>query len=358
MKPFHILFFLLTAAFCNISIDATAADTAETIPQVIEGANYIFCLDGGGSKTELQVLNRNGVPYPLFLNGNQSFAVFDGGTNPNSAGVAQTTAVLHRLIDQLAIGEEKIDARTILPQAALIGGVAGIGRDDEYRLVRSILVDIGFTPERIALLTDANLSLEMAGDNGVIVIAGTGSICLGKKGSEIKRAGGLGRLIGDEGSGYQIGIRGVRKALEYEYGFGPATALLPMIKEKLGVSELKQVIRPIHSGEITPSQIAALAPIVFEAANANDAAAKAVITQAAQELGDLAANVLNQINTPSTSVLFIGGVFKNPEAASFIELILATPSLQQATARLSPSFANAAFQNPAVNVIKKVIDTK
>src|ERR671936_219293 len=68
---------------------------------------------------------------------------------------------------------------------------------------------------RIAVISDAEAALLGAHDGraGVLVLAGTGSIVLGRDaGGPLARAGGLGPLIGDEGSAFWLGREWLRLA--------------------------------------------------------------------------------------------------------------------------------------------------
>ena len=72
---------------------------------------------------------------------------------------------------------------------------------------------------------------------GIIIIAGTGSIVLGRDavGTEA-RAGGWGPLLADDGSGYAIGLAGLRAVFRARDGWGPSTALTQALQEALSLT--------------------------------------------------------------------------------------------------------------------------
>ena len=80
--------------------------------------------------------------------------------------------------------------------------------------------------DKYKLTHDAEIALigATAGQPGIIVIAGTGSIAFGRNAQmQTARAGGWGYIFGDEGGGFDIAKNALRRALQFEEGWGPAT---------------------------------------------------------------------------------------------------------------------------------------
>ena len=78
----------------------------------------------------------------------------------------------------------------------------------------------------VLVVNDALVALEAgAGDGpGIVLIAGTGSICYGRnEEGQAARAGGWGYMLGDEGSGWWIGRRALSAVMRQFDGRGPAT---------------------------------------------------------------------------------------------------------------------------------------
>ena len=107
---------------------------------------------------------------------------------------------------------------------------------------------------------------------GVVVIGGTGAVAYGRSadGREVK-AGGWGYLMGDEGSGYDIGRRALQMAAQASDGRIEMTRLLHMIPTQLGLTDLAGVHKMLYSGQVTrpklrvsPSQSSLLLRSVIE----------------------------------------------------------------------------------------------
>lgn len=316
--------------FVVLNIFVSMAHGNDSIKNAIKNVDYIFCIDGGGTKTELQIIDRKG-------NGVKS--IYGSSSNTNTVGRDGFETLFKEMFN---------DAKLLpISRCALVAGLSGVARAESKQAVSSIFEKFGFAPERIVIFSDAELALENVG-NGVILIAGTGSICFGKHNQKTKRAGGLGRLISDEGGGYQIGIQAIRAALEQEYGWGPETLLTQKIREHFKVDLLNGLIGPIHAGTFKPSEIAAVVPLVFDAWQAGDVVAQGIIARAASDLANLLAIVVQDLNQPECCVHLIGGVFKNKYVDCFIEKMLQTELLSRFLMSHKLDIVNMAHKNVGV----------
>jgi N-acetylglucosamine kinase-like BadF-type ATPase len=125
--------------------------------------------------------------------------------------------------------------------------------------------------------------------DGVNVVAGTGSISYGEWRGARARAGGWGEIFGDEGSGYWIGTQGLRLFSRMSDGRQQPGPLIEVLREHLGVaSDLDVVGLVLSRWRGGRSEIAALAPVVAEAARAGDSSAAALLEDAGRELALLA----------------------------------------------------------------------
>jgi N-acetylglucosamine kinase-like BadF-type ATPase len=148
---------------------------------------------------------------------------------------------------------------------------------------------------------------------GVVVIAGTGAVAYGRApdGREAK-AGGWGFIMGDEGSGYDIGIMALRALTQAADGRGPQTALTASIPAHFGVPNLRGVHAIIYSSTAGRPQIAALAAVVSQAASAGDRVAQALLAEAGGHLARLALAVLARLDALEARIAVYptGGVFQ------------------------------------------------
>ena len=309
-------------------------------------SGYFFCIDGGGSKTILQVVNEEGRVLPLLKDGVESDKIITSGSNINVVGAEGVRHVLSALLDGVSLrdGRGAVGLRKLLPDSRVVAGMAGAGLPQNRQALVCLIQESGVDSERILVMSDAELALQLVHDDGIVLIAGTGSICFGKKGGALFRAGGLGRVLGDEGSGYQIGLQAFKAALAEEYGWGPSTSLTPALKKLFQTSELKSLIPKINLGEMSPSKIASGAPLVFDRAWAGDAVAQEIIDRAAHDLGELLAAVIDRASLFDCEVHLWGGVFKNEHSEEFVQKISA--SLPAACRPLK--MINNSLDNPAV----------
>jgi N-acetylglucosamine kinase-like BadF-type ATPase len=284
--------------------------------------DYILCIDGGGSKTILQVIDQDGQVIHLIRDGKSCNRVETGGSNINNVGVEGVRAAFHSLFENVTVGEEQKELIELIPHSCIVAGMAGAALPKNKQAITSLLGEWGLKPESITVLTDADVALQLIEGDGMILIAGTGSICLGKKDQALFRVGGLGRILGDEGSGYQIGLQALRAALAEAYGWGTPTSLTPALKELFDIPDLKILVAKVNLGEISPSKIASITPLVFDKAEEKDGVAEGIINCAAKNLSDLLATMLKNSRLSHCELHLWGGVFKSAYADAFIQKIL------------------------------------
>jgi glucosamine kinase len=120
---------------------------------------------------------------------------------------------------------------------------------------------------------------------GVLLIAGTGSIAWGRTRKGIPlRVGGWGTILGDEGSGYAVGLAGLRAVVRAADGREAPTTLSNAVINAVGVAAMENLI-PWAAGA-DKSEIAALAPVVLREAVSGDVCAAAIAEEAARELAE------------------------------------------------------------------------
>jgi len=185
----------------------------------------------------------------------------------------------------------------------------GLKRNIEYLEKSGIagIVPCGTTGEAATLTFEEHKKVvEIAVDcSKVPVIAGTGSNVLGKDHSGgLHSAGGWGRILGDEGSGYDIGLRAIKSAvLEIDGRSGP-TAIGRALRDRFGWSTRDQIIAAVYREQFP---VATVAPVILELADAGDSTAVELLRSAAAPLADQARVVLQRLG-PDPRAAFIGGL--------------------------------------------------
>ncbi len=166
----------------------------------------------------------------------------------------------------------------------LVAGVAGVGRPAVQRALVAALEDREIA-DQIIVVGDGEIALYDAFGNGpgVLLISGTGSIAHGRGPSGISaRCGGWGPAVGDEGSGRWIGRRALAIVAAASDGREPATELTGAILTAAQLNDPTELIPWALAA--TGKEVAALAPVVLNAAANGDARANALVGIAVEEL--------------------------------------------------------------------------
>jgi N-acetylglucosamine kinase-like BadF-type ATPase len=163
-------------------------------------------------------------------------------------------------------------------------GVASCSLPGTVEWITAVLEEFG--AERTEVVGDEVIALDAAfqGGPGILQIAGTGSNTIGRAQDGSREcAGGYSSRLGDQGSGYWIGLHSVRRALT-AYDREEPTQILYKVGEIWGTASLEDLV---SLGDSSPGpDFAALAPAINELAEAGDPVALGVLRQAAADLVD------------------------------------------------------------------------
>jgi N-acetylglucosamine kinase-like BadF-type ATPase len=185
-----------------------------------------------------------------------------------------------------------------------------VGRPEDRAIMTAALPFVA--PVKLLLVPDAHVALAgaLGGQPGAVVISGTGSIAYGVDAAgRTARAGGWGWILGDEGSGYDIGRRAIMAALAAEDGTGPGTGLGLAICRAWALERVEQVVPAVYGDLVAAKpRIASLVPVVIAAASAGDTVAAGLLAGAGRDLGALAAAVMGRLALPEPLVAVTGGV--------------------------------------------------
>jgi N-acetylglucosamine kinase-like BadF-type ATPase len=228
---------------------------------------------------------------------NMVLGIDGGGTRTRASIVAGERVLAHAesgSIKRLRVGAEVAEAnlrlllKDLYAQAGVTAvraascGVASATMPGVAEWIEAVFRD--FNVERSEVVGDEVIALDAAfrGGPGILQIAGTGSNTIGRApdGSR-ESAGGWSSRLGDEGSGYWIGLHSVRRAL-HAYDREEPTQILKKVGEIWGTPGLDDLV---NLGDSTPGpDFAALAPAINELAEAGDPVAVGVLQQAAADL--------------------------------------------------------------------------
>lgn len=258
----------------------------------------VLGIDGGGSKTLALVAGPDGQ---VLGRGEAGPSNYQGVGLP-AALAALEAAVAAALADS---GRDRCDL------AAACVGLAGVDRpDDRARLAAWAARHLPGVPVTVA--NDAQLALAAGTPHGwgVALLCGTGSIAYGRDaGGQMARSGGWGYLLGDEGSGYAIGLAALRAVMRAHDGRGPQTALTDAVLASYHLQSPSGLVGQAYQGSAGPASIAALAALVEMAALGGDGVAGEILREAGRELARAAWAVIMRLGlTGAVPCALAGGV--------------------------------------------------
>ncbi|MFN2481957.1 MAG: N-acetylglucosamine kinase [Pyrinomonadaceae bacterium] len=291
-------------------------------------------VDGGGTKTQAVIADEKGRVVGEGL---------AGPSNPLRVGVSHAAAAVREAFNR-ALSEA--GARRSEVAAAQVG-LAGVRREDLRQRMREELSSLGVAS--VEVVTDADIALYGAtnGEPGLVLIAGTGSICCGKSArGRHACAGGWGPLAGDEGGGSWIARRALQAAARATDGRGRATALVEACLEYFNVAKAEDLSTAIYSPAMTNEHLAGFGRPVIEAARRGDEVAREIVRDAGRELAATAIAVIEKLRMgrDEFQVAHVGGVFKAGEmvlAPLRQEISRVAPGAYLAPPRLPPVVAAA-----------------
>lgn len=180
-------------------------------------------------------------------------------------------------------------------------------------------VDINIVEEPVTGLLAALIT------EGIVALSGTGSdVFFIKDGKILTTIGGWGPLLGDEGSGYDIGLQALRAAIYSDDGRGERSVLRDMIIEKWGLERLWDIVTRLAGNPDARHEVASVAAICSEAAYKGDRVALGIYERAAQDMFLAVKTAANRhLNEWNGSVAVMGGAWKGHPCMleSFTDLV-------------------------------------
>jgi glucosamine kinase len=248
-------------------------------------ARFVMGIDGGATKTLAAVLDLDS--HALHLG-------HGGPSNEDAVGAkASVEAVLdaaEEAIERAGIGHDDLGAAVL--------ALAGTDTDAVAQHLRSARTDAWIVVNDVV----AAWATATGAGPGVAAISGTGSNVFGVgPDGRTWRAGGWGHLLGDEGSGYWLGLQSIRAALRDRDASGPETALSDAAAAFFDVPSLEVLAACIYSTPLTKGEIAAFAIETAELAERGDAVARELYERGARELGEQIATVIRQTGLTAAS---------------------------------------------------------
>jgi N-acetylglucosamine kinase-like BadF-type ATPase len=260
---------------------------------------YLLGVDGGGTKTEIHAVSKDGSDIRKTI---------IGGASWREHGVDTVVRAIH-------------DAVAALVGPARVAGVAiglpcyGESAEGDAQLEKAVK-EI-FAPAPVYLTNDVEVGWagSLALQPGINVVAGTGSIAFGKDFyGNTARSGGWDDFYGDEGSCHWVARKMMETFSKQADGRIPKGALHGIVRKAFGLSDDLAFIDHIRKNYLdSRKDVAGLQVLAEQAALAGDASAMAIYKQAAEELFLLTQGVRAQLRFPEMDwvVSYSGGLFKS-----------------------------------------------
>ncbi len=174
------------------------------------------------------------------------------------------------------------------------------------------------------VVNDSRIALRAGTEDGIglVLIAGTGSNCYGRATDDKEaKAGGVDHILSDEGSGYDIGLRGLRAVVEQLDGRGDETTITPELFAKLEVASLEELYREVYSHYTVKPQIASLAEVVCDCASQGDVVAMDILNHSVNKLIELVDAVVTRLDWRETRVpaVVVGSIIHHPYVSQRLE---------------------------------------
>jgi N-acetylglucosamine kinase-like BadF-type ATPase len=298
---------------------------------MMESSATVLGIDGGGTNTRAVIACGAEI-----LARAQSGSIKRLRVGPEAAE-ANLRALLRDVLDRS--GAAKIEAAS--------AGVASASLPGIHEWITAVFLDFGI--QRSEVVGDEVIALDAAfhGGPGILQIAGTGSNCIGRAPSgERESAGGYSSTLGDQGSGYWIGLHAIRHALQ-AYDRGEPTKILKGVSFVWDTQTLEELVN--RGNEVPGPDFAALAPIIDSLAEQSDPVALNILHQAAADLAEFILLVRQKLRTRHN--------LQEEVPAAFTGSVLEKMPIvrQRLTELLTQSAPDMPFQQQAVIAVEGAI---
>ena len=255
--------------------------------------SYFLGVDGGGSKTTAVVFNEKGE----FI-----CSAYGESINYYSVGLETARLTMKGIIDNLSIKKFRC---AVIGMSALNERASA----EETERFCSDIID----SETVIMDSDLFVALEAMDVSGecAAIISGTGSmaVCRNADGT-MSHTGGWGYILGDEGSGYTIGLAGIKAAIRASENCGEETALISECLDYFSINNIYDLIDLYYEKKVSRKQTAAFARLVSKCCENGDKVSEYIIEDEAKQLSQTALGLLKNKNK-DISIGLWGGVFQN-----------------------------------------------
>ena len=257
----------------------------------------LLAIDIGGSKTRIQILDTDG---------NMLSEISGVGV----ASAADNTVPLPLLDELLSDIPDKTD---------VVAAAINLGGKNTEQVKNTVIANFPNALIKIFRESEGTAAYALGDEYGasVILMAGTGAIAVGTSNGKFVTTGGWGINIGDDGSGYDIGLQAIRLTLQVLDGAEPLSPLAKYISGcdtpllatddpaiyRDNRDKVRERLYPLERGHI-----ASFAKVVSEFAERGDKLALKIFEQAGESLAQLVTKTFNKLENAEPTVVVTGGL--------------------------------------------------
>lgn len=299
---------------------------------------YFLGLDGGASKTEAIIINENGE---------QAVKVYWGPLNYHQLETEQAVHQNLETIIKMALLQSDLPLEDL---GFAVFGFAGKDTPEDEANLKRITESIfgGYFKDKLQIASDVEIAYHACLNTpyGLVLIAGTGANCFGKGKDKITaRAGDWGYLLGDQGSGFALGLNALRAIMRAYDGRGEKTMLTELILDQHSLPSPPSLVDWIYKRTTPVKEIAGLAPSVFAAYNKNDQVAQRLVDKLIGEMVLSVKSVAQRVNLEKEEfeIGLVGGLFNEKQVINLLEkeIIKVLPKAKLVLAKMEPAMAAA-----------------
>lgn len=215
------------------------------------------------------------------------FAIFRDGKLVNKIKLPSSHILQvgrEKMLETLAQGIEEVKLDR---DFKIVFGLAGFGSDQKIRDEIKNSIKDRFSLYDYYLTNDVELAYysEFGRKTGILLILGTGSIAYKYENNEFIRTGGWGYKIGDEASGYDLGMKLIKEFTKEADNRREKTELYYLLKEYFSLGNDYDMILRVQNMDRT--QIASLSGLVFDLYKKDNKKAKEIIASMILEIVEL-----------------------------------------------------------------------
>lgn len=260
--------------------------------------HYLLAVDGGGTKTEF---------FAQCIETGEKISETYGCSNYKSSSPEAAE-------ESILGGFQDFSQKHSIPTAyikAAVFGFSGCDTEEDLAFYQNTVRQIGLDNSKIRVCNDSEMVLEAVVDEGLCVVAGTGTIAMGlrRDGRKI-RVGGWGIPLSDEGSGWWIGAGVLKAYMRWCDALEPEAPVFHKIHAWLRAESPRSGAE--KAAALSNREIASLAHCVMDSANEGDALCRELVDKSAGYVAELIVGAYHLLGlTGPTTVITMGSLFRD-----------------------------------------------